>query len=119
MPAVNITGCVLVVRSSWSFGPSWISFATSSPSASEASVSVCRTTGSSPHASSMPTACEPWPGNTKANFVMGIGYVYTSEVEEHRAPGEAAAHAFEHDRVAALDLAGAHRFVERERYRRC
>jgi hypothetical protein len=29
-----------------------------------------RTTGWSPQASSMPTDCEPWPGNTKANGFM-------------------------------------------------
>ena len=41
-----------------------------------------------------------------------------SEVEQGRAPGEAAADAFEHQRVALADLAVAHRRVERERDRR-
>ena len=68
--ATSITGCVLVVRARASLGPSWISLATSSPKASEASAKVCATTGWSPQASSMPTDCEPWPGNTKANAVM-------------------------------------------------
>src|SRR5437867_8492291 len=117
MPAVSITGCVLVVRSSCSFGPSRIRRATASPSACEASSSVARTAGWSPHASSMPTACDPWPGNTNANAV--IATVFGSEIEEHGAPRKGAADAFEHQRVAALDLAAAHRGIQRERNRGC
>ena len=41
-----------------------------------------------------------------------------SEVEQHRAPGEAAADPFEQHGVARLDLAAAHRFVECQRNRR-
>ena len=44
-PATSITGWVLVVRSSCSFGPSWISRPTSTPSAAEASSSVWRDRG--------------------------------------------------------------------------
>ena len=51
-------------------GPRGSGGAMSSPSASDASASVCRTAGWSPQASSMPTACEPWPGNTNANVVI-------------------------------------------------
>jgi len=70
MAAVSITGWVLVVSSSASFGPPWISAPMSSLSAAEASASVCRTAGCSPQASSMPTDCEPWPGKTNANAGM-------------------------------------------------
>src|SRR5450755_1798824 len=89
----------------------------------------------------MPTDCEPWPGKTKANGVItqmrrpGAGplpspaapprgaanevrrHRASSVVEERRAPGEAAADALEQHRVAALDLARTHRFVERQRHR--
>src|SRR6478735_5159066 len=123
MPAVSIAGWVLAVRSSRSFGPSRISRAMSSPSAVEASSSVCRTAALSPQASSMPTACEPWPGKTKANGFMrtvsrrALFGAVASEIEQGRAPGEAAAHAFEHHRVATLDLACAHGVVKGQRDR--
>src|SRR5205085_8023212 len=126
MAAVSMTGCVLVVRSSCSFGPAWISAATSSPSASDASRRVCRTAGWSPQASSMPTDCEPCPGKTNANEAIACvspmvrkekPRAAASEIEQHRAPGEAAADALEQDGVAAADLAGAHRDVERQRNR--
>src|SRR4051812_45999017 len=124
MPATSITGCVLVVSASVSLLPSRISRPTSSPSASDASASVCATAGWSPQASSMPTACEPWPGKTKANgFMDGDSRMWGgrrggSEFEQHRAPGEAAADAFEHQRLALLHLARAHRGIEGERDRR-
>ena len=41
-----------------------------------------------------------------------------SEIEQYRAPREAAAHPFEHHRIAGLDLARAHRLVKRQRNRR-
>ena len=72
-PATSITGWVLVVSASASLGPAWISWATSSPSASEASCSVDRTTGWSPQASSMPTDWEPCPGKMNAKDVMIYG----------------------------------------------
>src|SRR6185436_19430580 len=122
MPATSITGWVLVVRASASLGPSLIRRATSSPSASEASFSVAATSGWSPQASSMPTDCEPWPGNTKANGFMLVSLVREnrlrgSEVQQDGAPGEAAAHAFQHEGVTLLDLAAAHRGVQRQRDR--
>ena len=69
-PATSMTGWVLVVRASASFGPSWIRRPMSSPRASDASCSVSRTAGWSPQASSMPTDWEPWPGKTNANAFM-------------------------------------------------
>src|SRR5574343_1456652 len=107
MPAVSITGWVLVVRSSCSFGPDLISAPMSSPSAAEASARVAATAGCSPQASSMPTAWEPWPGKTKANAVLIVCLLWWfvrggSEVEQHRTPGEAAAHAFEQQGLALL-----------------
>jgi len=44
-PATNITGWVLVVSASASLGPSWMSWATFSPNASEASLRVSSTAG--------------------------------------------------------------------------
>src|SRR5512145_325277 len=119
MPATSITGCVFVVSASDSLGPSLIRRPTSSPSASDASFSVSATAGWSPQASSMPTDCEPWPGNTKANGfmrvvpVVGLRSRAASEIEEDSAPGEAAAHAFQHEGVTLLDLAAADRRVQR------
>src|SRR5437899_2469875 len=82
-------------------------------SVAEASSRVWRTAGWSPQPSSMPTDCERWPGRTNANgFIVG-----TLVVEQRRTPGEAAADAFEHQRVAAPDLAAAHRVVQGERDR--
>src|SRR6188768_2127952 len=125
MPATSITGWVLVVSASVSLGPSLIRRPRSSSRASEASFRTAATAGWSPQASSMPTACEPWPGNTKANgFMLCLSNAMVvaeaaraSEVQQDRAPGEAAAHAFEHERVALLDLALAHRDVQRQRDR--
>src|ERR1700761_8371270 len=134
MPAVSITGCVLGVRSSCSLGPPWISRPPSSPSAAEASCSVERTAGWSPQASSMPTLCEPWPGNTNANAVMGEEILLFSSVTTGQTPGrlvsgvllvvdqrctpcEAAADAFKQQALPALDLAGTDGDVERQRNR--
>src|SRR5690349_4282491 len=76
----------------------------------------------------MPTACEPWPGKTNANEVIGTSpstrsetppaQAAASEVEQDGAPGEAAADALEHQRLATADLAAAHSVVERQRDRR-
>src|SRR5690606_23123348 len=130
--AVSITGWVLVVRSSSSFGPSEISLARSNCRASDASASVCCTTGLSAKPLSMPMACEPCPGKTNANVVMlSLLLLYMSaraglmlhadelHADQYRAPGEAAAHAFHHDVLARLDAAVAHADVERQRNRRC
>src|SRR6185369_12860269 len=101
--------------------------AMSMPSASEASVSVWATAGWSPQASNMPTVCEPWPGKTNANEVIACLFCLSSlsvprqprsQVQQHSAPGEAAADAFEQHGVAALDLAAAHTVVECQRDRR-
>ncbi len=88
----------------------------SSPRASEASCRVWRTAGWSPQASSMPTDCEPWPGKDECEWFhtgsrkmcagdgRGASWAAASSVvQQDRAPGEAAAHAFEHQRVALLD----------------
>src|SRR4051812_7872002 len=135
MPAVSITGWVLVVRSSCSLGPSWIRRPTSSPSAAEASCSVERTAGWSPQASSMPTLCEPWPGKTNANAVMEWEILLFSSmatqgkrraagcsdrqrgsvVDQRSTPGEATADAFKKQPLPPLDLARADRDIERQR----
>src|SRR5471032_475916 len=98
----------------------------SSPSAAEASCSVDATAGWSPQASSMPTLCEPWPGKTNANAVMGWeillfssmngagGAVCLSIVDQGSAPGDAAA-ALKQQSLAAPDLARADGDVERQR----
>src|SRR5215204_3313081 len=123
MPATSMTGCVFVVSARASLGPSLMRRATSSPKASEASRKVSATAGWSPQASSMPTDCDPCPGKTKAKGCMAcllFGCAKpprASEVQQDRAPGETAAHAFEHEGVALLDLAAADRGVERQRDR--
>ena len=61
-PAVSITGCVLVVRFSASAGPCSTSAHRSSPSASEASANVSRTTGCAAKPPIMPTALRALPG---------------------------------------------------------
>src|SRR5258706_431619 len=102
------------------------SLPTSLPSAAEASSSVLFTAGWSPQASSMPTVCDPCPGKTNANSaISGLSPAdrslcsdADSEVEQHGAPGEAAAHAFEHHRIAAFDAAVLHRHVQGQRHRR-
>ena len=79
-PATSITGWVLVVSARSSLGPPAISAPISSLSASEASAIVSRTAGWSPQASSMPTDCEPWPGNTKAMGFMALELKYEQKV---------------------------------------
>src|SRR5690606_624776 len=61
----------------------------------------------------IPTDCEPWPGKINANVIACRGL---SDAGEHRAPGEAAAHAFHQHQVARLDASVAHGEIERERY---
>src|ERR1700712_4828093 len=71
----------------------------------------------------MPTDCDPCPGKTKANGFMQVSSSLwaprqaASEVQQDCAPGETAAHAFEHDSVSLPDLAAAHRDIERQRNR--
>src|SRR6476660_4576153 len=78
-----------------------------------ASAKVSRTTREPAKLSSMPTDCEPCPGNTSANFM-----VFRSLHFNHRgAPREATAHAFEQHLVAALDTAVAYGNVQRKRNR--
>src|SRR6478672_7489365 len=110
-----MTGCVLVVRSSDSFGPSAISLAISNCSASDASSSVCRTTGLPAKPFNMPTAWEPCPGKTKANVVMRVIEVLQSC--EYRTPGESAADAFHHHVMAGLNPSVPHSLVESKRNR--
>src|SRR5690606_3960215 len=68
----SMTGCVFVVRFRSSAGPPEISAARSWPNASEASDSTEETAALSFQASSMPTDCEPCPGNTKATFIVSV-----------------------------------------------
>src|SRR5690348_10923006 len=112
IPAVSITGCVLRVRLSPSAGPSCTSCHRSSPSASDASANVARTTASSSKPSIMPTCCEPCPGNTKAIVIANL-HAY-----EYGAPREAAADAKQHQVLAPADAAVANGDVEREWNRR-
>src|SRR3954462_4877188 len=114
-----MTGCVLVVSARASLGPSLTRRATSSPSASDASARVEVTAGWSPQASSMPTACEPCPGKTKADACMVVfssggtdAREAGSEIQQHRAPCETAADTFEHQRVTLADLAAADRGIQ-------
>ena len=70
MPAASSAGWVYSVRLSISSGPPCDSAHRSTPAPSEASSNVSRTIGcSSDSSASMPTDCEPWPGNTKARCV--------------------------------------------------
>ena len=69
------------------------------------------------------SVCEPWPGNTNATVMTSpsnrcgrAARPLTSE--QHRAPGEAAADAYEHHVSPRANAAVAHRDVERERNRR-
>ena len=66
IPAVSMTGWVLVVSASASPGPSVTSAHRSSPSAALASSKVARTSGCSSQPAIMPIDCEPCPGNTTA-----------------------------------------------------
>ena len=75
---------------------------TSSPRPREASARVRSTSGWLPQGSSMPTAWEPWPGKTTANDAVMAKERDGSVGQQGRAPGEAAAHAFEHELVTAL-----------------
>src|SRR5690606_39460426 len=68
----SMTGCVFVVRFRSSAGPPEISEARFWPSASEASSSTEETAALPFQASSMPTDCEPCPGNTKATFIVSV-----------------------------------------------
>jgi hypothetical protein len=79
--AVSITGCVLVVRSSASLGPSDQRSDVFAQRGRGLVQRGWRTAGWSPQASSMPTDCEPWPGKTKAKagiesiLVLGGGRI--------------------------------------------
>ena len=122
-PATSMTGWVLVVRPSASLGPSLMSRARSSPSASEAS---CRRRPRPDDRPRRPACRQPAsPGRERRMRTVSCHFqerkrsaaARRSEVEQHGAPGEAAAHAFEHQRVALRDLAAAHRRVQRQRNR--
>ncbi len=81
-----------------------------------------------------PTDTSPAPYVTKANKSSKLNWMergvdavnifpptsggesLESDAQDRRAPGEAAAHRLEHDKVAALDAAVADREVERERH---
>src|SRR5688572_11197359 len=62
----------------------------------------------------MPTACEPCPGKTSANFV--ICFSLRLPADEHRAPREASTHAFEQNVMTRTDTAIADGLVQRERH---
>src|SRR5437763_63881 len=80
------------------------------PTISRASAKVFSTPGESEKPFIMPTDCEPWPGKTMANDTASV-------FQEHGAPGEAATHALQQDRVAPAHAAIADRHIERERHR--
>src|SRR5690606_17999738 len=114
----------------------------STPAPSEASAKVSVTSGNAAaRSASMPGACDPCPGNTKARsaidwFCAVIQKTpsslvrYTGErtlrvspeptrsvAQQCRTPGDAAAEGFHQQQLAALDAAVADRFVERQRHR--
>src|SRR5690606_29411637 len=59
------------VRLSSCSGPSRTRAVRSQPSASEASSKVCPITGAA-NAPSIPTDCDPWPGNSIAYFICSL-----------------------------------------------
>ncbi len=95
----------------------------SSPSASDASASACRAPpGGRPRRRACRRTASPGRerrmqtvSSCRRKRVQSGGR--DSEVEQHRAPGEAAADAFQHHGVAAADLALAHGDVQRQRDR--
>src|SRR5690606_33730103 len=93
-----------------SAGPRAISPDRSCPRAASPSRTTAWTAASSAQASSMPTVCDPWPGKTKAIF---IGSLHS---DEDRAPGEAAAHTLQQDRLARADAAVTAGRIQRQRH---
>src|SRR5690554_2615935 len=109
-----MTGWVLVVRLRSSAGPVAIRAARSCPSAAEACSSVRDTAELPAHASSMPTDCDPCPGNTNAIFMDYSFWIGTEaahgkksgsrlHASQHRTPGEAAAHALHQHKLTRPD----------------
>src|SRR6185436_8531758 len=110
MPAASMTGWVLTVSLRSSTGPSSTSFQRSWPIASEASENVLRTPESCAKDFIMPIDWEPCPGNTNAIF-MGS----RSPAHQNRAPGEAAAYAFQEQRLAGKNAAVSDGLVQCQR----
>ena len=71
-PAASIAGCVNSVLLSRCAGPAATSSHRSKPSAAEACAKHCahRADAAAANAASMPTDCDPWPGNTSANDML-------------------------------------------------
>src|SRR5690606_32503008 len=135
MPAVSMAGWVLVVRLSCSAGPWAIRAPRSWPSASPARATTSATAALPAQASSMPTDWDPWPGKTKAIFMMECIDLNTESMRitrprgaapgtaspalhahQDRTPGEAAPDALHQHQLAGLDAAIAARGVERQRH---
>ena len=116
-PAVSITGCVLarqverVRRARRS-----TSAHRSSPSASDASANVARTTGCVGEAGHHADRLRALSG--KHECELHRHPASSDPAHERRAPREAAADAEQHHVLAGADAAVAHRDVERERNRR-
>src|SRR5574340_375203 len=116
-----MTGWVLMVWLSASASPPETSCHRSWQSTSEASSKVARTCGRLAKPSSMPTDCDPWPGNTNAVFILISRRIHTghgtgrSPAQQNRTPGEAAAHPFHQHRLAGLDAAVPHCDVQGQR----
>src|SRR5690606_17482327 len=121
-----MTGWVLVVRFRSSAGPFAIREARSWPREADACSSVRRTAALFAHASSIPTDCDPCPGNTNAIFMESSSKRGTEaacgtkrggrlHACQHRPPGEPATHALHQHQLTGPDAAVATCGIECER----
>src|SRR6185437_6324955 len=126
--AASNAGCVCSVLPSSSSGPFCESAQRSSPAPSEASSNASRTCGNSAASSaSMPTDCEPWPGNTNAKWGRGEASLLVLSVmalsgarlitNHRRRPGKPAAERFQQQVLPALHAPGTHRGIQCQRHR--
>src|SRR3954468_4579788 len=131
MLTAMMAGWVFAVCRSSSSGPSKMSCKRPPPRAASTSSRTARASGyASASALPIPTACDPWPGNTNATGMLcSSGCCATgdgppradpdrlSPADEGAAPGHPAADGHHQDEIAILETPRPVRLIERERHR--
>ncbi len=96
--AASSAGWALTVRSSSSAGPSQATLESGSPSASSACAKTAAAAGETvASARPMPTACEPWPGKTKARLDICLAVPRANGLSAAATPGALPGRGLERD----------------------